>query len=528
MLSSQATPDLLPRSLWAYPPLIWSRVLFSGREAVPGRWSWPAFLFFVFVPASVLYPCLSFYLFEPDEGRYAQIPREMLARGDWIVPVLQGQPYVDKPPLFYWLVMVSYSIFGVHDWAARLVPALAVHGTILVTYLLGRRTLGNRPAFWGALVLALAPGFTAIGRLLILDGVLTFFVALAVFSAFEAIRGAPFQKSWWILSAVVCGLGILTKGPVALVLVLPPVWLYQWLTRSSEGLRPSARHSALFIAIALAVSLPWYGLVTIRLPDFARHFLWEHNVVRFFAPFDHLRSVWFYVPLLAVGFLPATFLAWSFLRFLFSTSDNIRELRSPSFGFMLLAGGWGVLFFSLSGCKLPTYILPAMPFLALALGYFLTHSRWHLSMWSRSAAGLAFLVLIVGHYWAIPWYAHYRSPMKHGDAVVAACTDESVPVVCYPRPIDSVAFYLKREDFRSYRSKETPALLHYLEDNPTTVVLFSHRHSLKQLSDALPKSHYLSRTSKLGLCDMAVVQRKDSHGAQPVGLQGPQPPSAFR
>ena len=92
---------------------------------------------------------MNFHLLEPDEGRYAQIPREMLARGDWVVPHLQGQPYLDKPPLLYWLVMLSYSVFGVSEAAARLVPALAVHGTILATYFIGRRSIGDRPARWG-------------------------------------------------------------------------------------------------------------------------------------------------------------------------------------------------------------------------------------------------------------------------------------------------------------------------------------------------------------------------------------------
>jgi 4-amino-4-deoxy-L-arabinose transferase-like glycosyltransferase len=109
---------------------------------------------------------MSFPLFEPDEGRYAEIPREMLARGEWVVPYLHGQPYLDKPPLVYWLVMGCYRLLGVHDWAARLVPALAVHGCVLLTYLLGRRLLGERAAFWGALALTLAPGFSSMGRLL--------------------------------------------------------------------------------------------------------------------------------------------------------------------------------------------------------------------------------------------------------------------------------------------------------------------------------------------------------------------------
>src|SRR5712691_4172725 len=117
-----------PRSPRAWLGWCWSNVLFPGRFESASPLRWQPLLLFLFVPAAILYPCLSFYLFEPDEGRYAQIPREMLARGDWIVPVLQGEPYLDKPPLFYWLVMLSYRLLGIHDWSARLIPALAVHG----------------------------------------------------------------------------------------------------------------------------------------------------------------------------------------------------------------------------------------------------------------------------------------------------------------------------------------------------------------------------------------------------------------
>ena len=88
------------------------------------------------MPALLLYPCLSFALFEPDESRYAEMPREMLQRGDWITPRLQGEPYLEKPPLLYWLTAISYQLFGVHDWAARLPPALAVHGYNLGAVLL--------------------------------------------------------------------------------------------------------------------------------------------------------------------------------------------------------------------------------------------------------------------------------------------------------------------------------------------------------------------------------------------------------
>ena len=191
------------------------------RECEPVRW--PSVLLLVVLPGVLLYPCLSFHLFEPDEGRYAEIPREMLQRGEWVVPLLQGEPYLDKPPLFYWLVMLSYQMLGVADWTARLVPALAVHGCILLVYLFGRRSVGERAALWGALTLMLAPAFIGLGRLLLLDGVLAFFVTLSLLSAREAVRGPDMRRNWWLLAALACGLGVLTKGPVAVVLVLPPV-----------------------------------------------------------------------------------------------------------------------------------------------------------------------------------------------------------------------------------------------------------------------------------------------------------------
>src|SRR5713101_4658227 len=175
VLDSSERGVVASRSLLAWVPYLWSRVLFPGRERHQEQLNGRSWLLLLAVPALLLYPCLSFLLFEPDEGRYAEIPREMMVRGEWVVPYLQGEPYLDKPPLLYWAVIGSYTICGVHDWSARLVPALAIHGCILLTYAFGRRALGERAGFWGALLLSLAPGFVSIGRLLILDGLLSFF-----------------------------------------------------------------------------------------------------------------------------------------------------------------------------------------------------------------------------------------------------------------------------------------------------------------------------------------------------------------
>src|SRR5204863_5065851 len=125
---------------------------------------------------------------------------------------------------------LSYSVSRGHAWSARLVPSLAVYLAVLLTYLLGRRGLGESTAFRGALLLALAPGFLGMGRLLILDGLLALWVTLALFAAFEAVRDGRLRRRWWLLAAVACGLGVLTKGPVVLLLVLPPWWLYRRLT----------------------------------------------------------------------------------------------------------------------------------------------------------------------------------------------------------------------------------------------------------------------------------------------------------
>jgi hypothetical protein len=500
------------------------------------------------LPGVLLYGCLSFHLLEPDEGRYAEIPREMLLRGEWIVPYLQGEPYLDKPPLFYWLVIVSYRLFGVHDWSARLVPALAVHGSILLTYLLGRRSLGERAALWGAALLSLAPGFASMGRLLILDGLLAFWVTLSLFAGFEAVRGEHLRFRWWLLAAAACGLGVLAKGPVAVLLLVPPLWAYRRLTGCS--CRIGWRAALLFTAIILAITVPWYAAICVRLPGFAQYFLWKHNVVRFVVPFDHQRPVWFYGPVLLGGLLPGTLLALPFVRFLFTADTAAARRRCPALGFALLAGGWCLLFFSISGSKLPTYILPSFPLLALALGYYLMESSWWHTIWPRTIFVVAFSILFTGHNIALPWYARYRAPVGRLADVKRYFVDKKTPVICYPRSCDSVAFYVGRDDLSSFRSKQTHLLLYSLLKQPRTVVLLTHRHSLQGLRYALPPelqivderhlglgeipglseslmqklTWWLGETS-LGLCDIAVVERRreesvmEEQGSESAGHQ---------
>ncbi len=495
------------RSLLLWFPYLWSRVLFAGPS--PGQESresllssWFRGLLVLLLPAVLLYPQLGFPLLEPDESRYAQIPFEMLQRGDLVVPVLQGEPYLDKPPLLYWLIAGSYRLFGVSDWSARLVPAVSLHLTVLLVYLLGRRSLGTAAAFRGALLLTLAPGFISMGRLLLLDGLLTLWVALSLFAGFEAVRGPVFRRGWWLLAAVACALGILTKGPIALVLLAPPLWLYRRLSPVAFPIRSA--DIFLFAGTVLVLTLPWYIALAIRIPDFVRYFFWEHHVLRYLTSFAHEHGFWFYVPVLLVGLFPGSLLTVRFVRFLLSGEERQASQRPAELGFFLLSAGWCVLFFSLSSCKLPTYVLPAFPPLALALGWFLARQAPWSNRVTLSVGAVSFVVLLGFHLLLLPWYAGYRSPMAH-EAVHRLCSDPTATVVCYPRDCNAVAFALGRSDVRSYRSKEIEELRELVRTRPRVVILLTHRHSFEGLKQLLPPEVKVVDHARLDLADLPGV-----------------------
>jgi 4-amino-4-deoxy-L-arabinose transferase-like glycosyltransferase len=515
-----------PRSLFAYLPLIWSRVLFPGAGTSDGRVRRLSLAVLIVLPALVLYPSSSIHLLEPDESRYAQIPREMLARGDWVVPHLQSEPYLDKPPLMYWLVMLSYSVFGVSVAAARLIPALAIHGTILASYGFGRKLIGERGAFWGSLLLSVAPGLMSVGRLLILDGLLALCTTVAMFAAFLAMRGDRLHRGWWLLAAVAAGAGVLTKGPVILVLTAIPIAMYRLF--QGPTCRIGWKAIAVFLAVVFMVNLPWYVAIGLRKPEFLTYFFWKHNVMRFVAPFDHIKPIWFYLPILAVGLAPGALLLLWFVRFALSSKPANSSQRSPEFGFLLLAGGWIVAFFSLSGSKLPTYILPAFPFLALALGHFVA-VRWPLRPRLPAVMiGLTFSALMFLHHIGLPRYARMRSPMAEPEKVAKYCADPNQAVICFPRSCDSVAFYLGRSDLRNVRSKQSQDLIEDCLQRDRTTVLFTHRHSLGAMKLVMPPDlvvtevvsfrrdrdagyffDWLAGETPWGLCDLAVVERRN-------------------
>ncbi len=358
----------VPKTLATLVPFWWSRVLFAGAGGAD-RGGWSGFVL-ILAFAAILFLCrLRTPLLEPEEGRYAEIPRQMLSRGDWLIPTLNGPPYLDKPPLLYWAVMASYSVFGVHDWAARLIPGLAGLLTVAAAYLWSRRIAGARPALLGTLMLLLSPGFVYYGRMLTMNGLLALFVTATFACGHCAMLPGRRNRLLWVAAGTFAGLGLLTKGPIALVLTLPPLVLVSRLDPRLVRLR--LRDCLIFWSVAMVVAAPWFVAVTIRHPEFAGYFFWFHNVVRFAQPFDHQGPPWQYVPGLLIGTLPWTLLALPLIRDLASHSREALQRRPASLGAFLIAFAWSFLFFSVAGSKRPVYLVPVFPPLALSLGCYL-------------------------------------------------------------------------------------------------------------------------------------------------------------
>lgn len=307
-------------------------------------------------------------LLMPDETRYAEIPREMLAGGDWVVPHLDGLPYYEKPVLDYWLDAASIGLFGHNNFAVRLPSALSAALTALLVFLLARRLWGDQAGLTAAMVQASCTLVFGVAIFNVIDGPLALFVTAAMTAFFLAYRETrPARRRWLLLLfGAACGLAFLTKGFLGLALpaisILP---FLVWERRLGEFL-PSAWIPLLGAAI---VAGPWCVLIGLRAEGFWHHFFWIEHVVRFVSDeVQHQEPLWFFVPVFLVGALPVTGLAhpiWV----------GLKE-RAPRGPLARYATTWllaPLVFFSLSSGKLGTYILPCYPPFALLVAACVEH-----------------------------------------------------------------------------------------------------------------------------------------------------------
>lgn len=327
-------------------------------------------------PALLVVCCFLFFfrlgvpgLTDPDEGRYAEIAREMLVLHDYLTPHLNFLPYLEKPPLVYWFTALSLRLGGLNEWAARAVPALSALGGVLAVYWLGARLWGPRTALLAGLVTATSSGYFLLARLLLLDTSLTCFLTWAIGLAYVAVRNQERRCLPWAYLAL--GLAVLTKGPVGAV--LPALIFLAWfLARKQWRGLFQLWHPGGALLLAVVV-LPWYLLVGWQHPDFWRYFIWHEHIQRFLTPQIHAgEPVYFYLGVLLAGFLPWVFLlpwAWRAALPASPTPEAYQDRL-----FLVIWFGVIFLFFSLARSKLFPYLLPGLPPLAMLVGRALAHT----------------------------------------------------------------------------------------------------------------------------------------------------------
>lgn len=294
-------------------------------------------------------------LAEPDETRYAEIPREMLAAGDLVVPRLNGVPYFEKPPLLYWANAASISVFGHTPWAVRLPTRLAGLGTVLILILAVARDRGRAAGLAAGIFYLASPiGFLA-SRTNLTDGLLTFFFTATVLAGREAISRRARLRPWMGMAAwtgVAAAGAFLTKGLIALA--LPGVILLIWAWATGHRAHFFALLFSPALPVCLALALPWPLMAEHRHPGFLRFFFIQEHFQRF-ATGAARRSgpIYYFVPVFLLGFLPG-------VPFFFSGAARVRRRDPDAFLFLV----WFLtvfVFFSISRSKLPPYLVPAIP-----------------------------------------------------------------------------------------------------------------------------------------------------------------------
>ncbi len=351
------------------------------------------------LPVALLFWNLGYAAFwNPDEGRYVAASYEMAnpfsGASDWLIPHLNTVPRLNKPPLIYWTIASSFKAFGASEWSARLVPALASLLVLVLIGVWGARCWGNRTGFAAALAWASGIGVVAMGRTANTDMLLCAAIALTMFGIFWATElDGNKQLVMGAIAGVGMGLALLTKGPVGVA--LPLLFAFVYLTVSGGWKRAPWGALGLAIVVALVVGAPWFVLVEAQRPGFLHTFIFEENLGRFAGKEDYHKTtpITYYLPVVLIGFMPWTGLLLPALGAWNRRNLDERGARQGRAQMFLLV--WAlvlVAFFSVSGTKLISYVLPAFPAFALLIGVAL--GRWDIlaNGWKRAAIGVNVLL----------------------------------------------------------------------------------------------------------------------------------------
>ena len=314
-------------------------------------------------------------LANPDEARYGEIPREMIAAGDWVTPRLNDVPYFEKPPLVYWTVAVSRVWFGPGDFAARLTPALFGLGGILLTYIAGRRLYNRFTGLAAAVVLGTCLIYFALSRILLLDMAVSVLVSATLFGFILGVNepAGPRRRGWFYGLYAAAALATLAKGLIGFA--LPGAVMFLWLLVFNQWRRLLPMYLPSGVALFLALAAPWHLLAAQRNPGWA-DFYFVHEHWERFTTKAHGRyePFWFFAPIVLLGLFP-----W--VGFLFSAVREAvaggwaRRRENATAWFLVTWVAFIFLFFSKSQSKLIPYILPVYPALAVLIGAWVAR-RW--------------------------------------------------------------------------------------------------------------------------------------------------------
>ena len=307
-------------------------------------------------------------LIRPDEGRYAEIPREMVASGDWTTPRLNELKYFEKPPLQYWATAVAYEVFGEHQWTSRLWTALTGFAGILLAWFAGTRLFGREAGIYAALLLGSSMLYAMMAHINTLDMGVTFFITLGIFSLLLAQREEHDmqRRNWMLLAWAALALSVLSKGLMGLVLPGAALFLYSVFNRDIRIWTRMHWLSGLLVFFLIAT--PWFVLVMRANPEFFHFFFIHEHLERFTTKVHGRFQPWYYfVPILLLGMLPWTPLMFdALLRSWRSGGQKLKEFSAVRF--LLVWTVFIYVFFSISDSKLPSYLLPMFPPLALLMG----------------------------------------------------------------------------------------------------------------------------------------------------------------
>jgi len=343
-------------------------------------------------------------LWEPDEGRYSEIPREMIESGDYLVPHLNYVAYVEKPPLLYWMTAASFRAFGENEFAARVVSAMAAMLGVIATFVFAMRTFDRRRAILAGAILATSPLYAVMAQVLTTDMLLASLVTIGFFSFFLAWRDGGIWR--WIFYAAM-GLGILAKGPVgaALPVLVALVFLW-WQSDLADGIKKLRPANGL--ALTAVIAAPWFVAVAIRVPGFLWFYFVGEHLRRFFqASYSHGEPIYFYLPVLLIGLMPWSLMSPAILR---------RDSQNSARSFCLIASIVVLALFSLASAKLIPYVLPALPPLAVVLADAIL-SRVETA---ARASGLRFTAAAVGFAGVAVLIVAALAPHFHGQYLVLA------------------------------------------------------------------------------------------------------------